>query len=865
MQPMTSSTRPQPLGRAGAEGGPDASGSHVVSLADFFAEALDGAMHLIHADGGEIATLDESRSGHAMVLRARRTRPRIDPTLGPMGTRARHSQPAGGSPHAYPAPPGIGYARPSLAGPPSIPPIPAIPDETGGTDAIDEQSTQLLPAALLAGTYRRGERLIGFCWQRAEPVVMRNEDCRKLPSSSAPPEADAAWHLAVPILRPASLAVLRPGTDVVGVISVYNRDPTWSFTARDVELLTLHADRIAREMHAADLARQAQSQADLLAVLGTGLSGEGGQTIYQRLRDVVRRMIYAPYFAVVLYDPRRGEVTIEPADQQVHGEARRMPAALLPPWWQAAQVGRTVRISAPEERAQHPEYCVLGWSDDQPVQSILVAPLAARGALLGALVAASPRPDVYAPEHARLFTAIARSAATVIQNALLASETHNSIERTRQKEEQLSKLNNALLTLNASLDLESTVRQLARHAKELTDAAVCIVFLFDRDADCLVGHAANLPMEAAHTPLAEVRVPLGWRGLRAIVRNGQFQLMENLVAEWDDDTPVGRWLAEYRVRSGLIVPLTHNDEPLGALLVYTPDLNYHFMPREIGLLQGLASQGAGAIYNAQMHQTLQDAFKELQELDKKKDDFILTVSHEFRTPVTAIEGYVTLISRHGQKLDQSKLSQFADEIHQATNQLMGMINTLNEANAISGKQPEVTLAPIRVRAAVEKVVATLDPEAKTRVLLYVSDDLWVLADERGLTRVITNLLSNAVKYSPAPKPVHVTARIEPRERLAREKRKHALPASAADRWVVVGVRDWGEGISAEDKPKLFQKFVRLSRSLTTSVRGTGLGLWICRQNMDAMGGDIWVESEFGNGALFEFILPCVPPPQGPPA
>jgi signal transduction histidine kinase len=863
MPPMTPSPRPQSFGRAGAESSPDAPVGHVVSLADFFADALDGAMQLVHADGGEIATLDETRSGQAMVLRARRTRPRIDPTLGPMGARARHSQPAGGSSPAYPAAPGIGYSRPSLAGPPSIPPI---PDETSGADALDEQSTQLLPAALLAGTYRRGERLIGSCWQRAEPVLMRNEDCRKLPSGSAPPEADAAWHLAVPILRPASLAVLRPGTDVVGVISIYNRDPLWSFTARDVELLTLHADRVAREMHAADLARQAQSQADLLAVLGAGLTGEGGQTIYQRLRDVVRRMIHAPSFAVLLYDPRQGEVTIEPSDQQdARGEARRIPAAALPPWWQAAQVGRTVRISAPEERAQHPEYCMLSWGDDRSVQSILVAPLAARGALLGALVAASPRADVYAPEHARLFTAIARSAATVIQNALLASETHHSIERTRQKEEQLSKLNNALLTLNASLDLESTVHQLARHAKELTDAAVCIVFITETDSDCLAARAANLQVETPHTPLADVRLPLDWRGLRAIVRNGQFQLFENLDVEWTDDTPVGRWLAEYRVRSGLIVPLTHNDEPLGALLVYTPDQNYHFMPREIGLLQGLASQGAGAINNAQMHQTLQDAFKELQELDKKKDDFILTVSHEFRTPVTAIEGYVTLISRHGQKLDQSKLSQFAEEIHQATNQLMGMINTLNEANAISSKQPEVALAPIRVRAAAEKVVATLEPDAKARVMLYVPDELWALADERSLTRVITNLLSNAVKYSPAPKPVHVTARIEPRERLAREKRKHAQPASAADRWVVVGVRDWGEGISTEDKPKLFQKFVRLSRSLTTSVRGTGLGLWICRQNMDAMGGDIWVESEFGNGALFEFSLPSVPPPQGSPA
>ncbi|HLJ80262.1 MAG TPA: ATP-binding protein, partial [Ktedonobacterales bacterium] len=73
----------------------------------------------------------------------------------------------------------------------------------------------------------------------------------------------------------------------------------------------------------------------------------------------------------------------------------------------------------------------------------------------------------------------------------------------------------------------------------------------------------------------------------------------------------------------------------------------------------------------------------------------------------------------------------------------------------------------------------------------------------------------------------------------------------------VSVRDWGEGISPEDQTKLFQKFVRLSRSLTTAVRGTGLGLWICLKYLEAMGGDIWVESDYGKGANFQFCLPSV--------
>jgi signal transduction histidine kinase len=81
-------------------------------------------------------------------------------------------------------------------------------------------------------------------------------------------------------------------------------------------------------------------------------------------------------------------------------------------------------------------------------------------------------------------------------------------------------------------------------------------------------------------------------------------------------------------------------------------------------------------------------------------------------------------------------------------------------------------------------------------------------------------------------------------------------AAAGERWVVMVVQDTGPGIPREEQDKLFQKFVRLPRSLTTAVRGTGLGLWICAEYIHAMGGKIWVESEMGQGARFLFCLPA---------
>lgn len=840
----------------GGVGGPAGARVPSFSLADFFADALDGAMALVHADGGEIATLDDSKQ--ALVLRARRTHPKLDAALGAFGGASRTSQPL----RPPPAPPG---ARISLAGAsfgrmPLSAGLERVADEVAALDAIEIQSTQLLPATLSTRTYRKGERLIGLCWESRAPVLKSGDDCRTLPGGSAPPDPEAAWHLAVPILRPGSLATSHPPTEVIGVISVYNRDPLWSFSQREVELLQIHADRVARGMSAAELAHQNQSQAELLSLLALETSAAGdadGPTIYQRLRDLVRHMIDAPSFAVLLYDARSDEARYELAERDGQPvPVGRLAAAALPPWWAAPRMGRVLCISAPEDRAQHPEYGQLGWGGSQPVQSLLAAPLIASGKLIGALVAASPRADVYAQEHARLFTTIAHSASLVIENARLGDDTRHLLKIARDKEQQLAILNNAVLALNSSLDVDTTLRSLVDQAARLTSARMCVVFLVDESKRYLEARAANMWPEGVDTPLEEARLPLGWGGLDKVIAGGAFVLMDNLESEWGDDTEAGRLLAEQRIQSNLILPLAHKERQIGILTAYTPGQRHHFTTEEIGLLHSVASQGAIAISNAMLYQEQQRNLEQLRELDRLKDDFILTVSHEFRTPVTAIEGYLSLISRHGERLDPAKLEQFAGEIRQATDQFMGMLATLGDANSLSREHLEVHIRPVSVRAAIEKAIAGQAPDGKTRIQLEAPADLWALADADRLPTVVSNLLGNALKYSAASAPVYLIARRESRERLAEQGRPHAQAADAPRDWIVVSVCDQGEGIPREDQDKVFQKFVRLTRSLTTSVRGTGLGLWICHELLDAMHGDIWVVSEPGNGARFEFSLPA---------
>ncbi|MGH2485806.1 MAG: GAF domain-containing sensor histidine kinase, partial [Ktedonobacterales bacterium] len=479
-----------------------------------------------------------------------------------------------------------------------------------------------------------------------------------------------------------------------------------------------------------------------------------------------------------------------------------------------------------------------------------------------------PRLDVYAPEHARAFATIARSSAIVVQNMRLARERSLALEKTRAKQEQLAALNNAMLAVNDKLDPDKTLSSLVTQASHLTRATHCLALEYENESAPKRFMGRFVCAKSGHeaTSVSDVTIPGEWRQLDEMLPRESFAFLDDLDGEWADESPVGRLLAERQIRAALVVPIQKDETLLGALMVYTPGQRHHFNPDETILLRGLVSQAANALTNAYLYQRQNDLNVQLREslehrkiVDQMKEDFILMISHEFRTPVTAIKGYVSLIGRHGHKLEQEKLDTFASEIQQATGQLMGMISKLSDAYKLSN-EPVHPPRPVDLRHEAEIAIRLQPPEDKARLMLLASEGLWAVADNERLISVFTNLLSNAIKYSPSDTSVQIGAQAVPRETLAAQGRPHALLDGAPEQWVVVGVRDHGLGITEEDQRKLFQKFGRLPRSLTTSVRGTGLGLWICHQNVTTMGGDIWVESEYGKGSLFQFSLPYADPP-----
>jgi two-component system, OmpR family, phosphate regulon sensor histidine kinase PhoR len=233
--------------------------------------------------------------------------------------------------------------------------------------------------------------------------------------------------------------------------------------------------------------------------------------------------------------------------------------------------------------------------------------------------------------------------------------------------------------------------------------------------------------------------------------------------------------------------------------------------------------------------TMQD-ITHLKELDRIKSDFVSTVSHDLRSPLTAILGYVELIDRAGPINDQQR--DFIRRVQFSVNNITSLINDLLDLGRIeAGFDALKEIVPLTaiIRYAVEGLRSRIE-EKRLNLILEAPDDLPnVLGNPVRLRQMIGNLLGNAVKYTPAEGLV-------------------ALKASFEAGQIIVQVKDNGPGIPPADQPYIFDKFYRAS-NIASDAPGTGLGLAIVKSIVENHQGRIWVNSNPGRGATFTVVLP----------
>jgi signal transduction histidine kinase len=230
----------------------------------------------------------------------------------------------------------------------------------------------------------------------------------------------------------------------------------------------------------------------------------------------------------------------------------------------------------------------------------------------------------------------------------------------------------------------------------------------------------------------------------------------------------------------------------------------------------------------------------LEQLHHAQSEFLAVMSHEFRTPLTGIQGLSELM--RDEDFDPSEVQQFASDINREAERLTRMITGLLDLERMEAGQMQVYREPVDLGQVVKDVVERTRPTTTAHTLCFeISVTLPpVTADRDKLTQVVVNLLSNAIKYAPDGGEITVGVGWW---------RQGAVPM--AHLWV----RDQGLGIPAESLATVFDRYTRVELSARRGIQGTGLGLPIVGQIVELHCGRVWVESEVGRGSTFHVLLP----------
>lgn len=260
----------------------------------------------------------------------------------------------------------------------------------------------------------------------------------------------------------------------------------------------------------------------------------------------------------------------------------------------------------------------------------------------------------------------------------------------------------------------------------------------------------------------------------------------------------------------------------------------------------------------QTQQQLENALKAAEAASMAKNVFMANVSHELRSPLNSIIGFSELLQSELSGTLNNQQKEYADSVMQSSRHLLSVISQILDLSKIEAGKMTLNLEPIcpvePITLAISMYAGNFNKKGITLAEEYDPETYRTIieGDDVKLRQIMLNLLSNACKFTPENGKVTVGCRLISREEIGDYP---ALQASDKSMFVEIRVQDSGTGIRAEDLPSLFQEFSQLNTTETRKHDGTGLGLALTRKMIELHGGRIKLESEFGKGSCFSFILP----------
>lgn len=295
------------------------------------------------------------------------------------------------------------------------------------------------------------------------------------------------------------------------------------------------------------------------------------------------------------------------------------------------------------------------------------------------------------------------------------------------------------------------------------------------------------------------------------------------------------------IKTLIVYPVSLGTKMIGSLVVGLGKKADDLSKAEKQTLEEVINLIAIAIERAQLHQSVEKANEDLKALDKLKDEFLSMASHELKSPMNAVKNYLWMSLNKGLE-NPERLKEYLTVAYEQIQRLTSLVNDLLDVSRIESGRIKLEIVDIDLTKAVKETLEIFETQAKNKnleLINHVTDPVTIKADDTKLREILNNFVSNAVKYTLAGS---VTVSTEKKDGFLR-----------------INVSDTGSGITVEDQQKLFQKFSRVNASYKglAAVEGTGLGLYITKQFIEMMGGNVGLDSIVDKGTTFWVELPTV--------
>ena len=387
-------------------------------------------------------------------------------------------------------------------------------------------------------------------------------------------------------------------------------------------------------------------------------------------------------------------------------------------------------------------------------------------------------------------------------------------------------------SLVSTLDIDSLLNIILEASTELTDTEAASIMLLDEKTGELIFAAAT---GSKREELAHIRVPLDSSIAGTILR----ERAPLVVSDVEKDPRHYRQAAQsagFDTRSILGVPMLIKDRPIGVVEALNKKNGQYFSEDDIQVLTTFANQAAVAIENARLVAALRKAYQKLNDLDRRKSDFIAIASHELRTPLNLILGYAAMLREDASGTAAEQL----EGVLKGAAQLRSLIDDMVNLQHFDAGEAVLNPRAIGVAELVQSVVNEYSDAAQAKrqtIRVEVSDPaLTVKADWDKVRLALNNVVNNAIKFTPEQGRVEITARL-------------------ANNEVRLSVTDTGIGVPRKDIDRIFERFYQVEPHIARKHGGLGLGLAIARSMVEMHGGRIWCESVEGKGSRFTLALP----------